>query len=117
MLSPRTGPRPRHVHPIDARAARALVCPGDQRVDGRALAPRLGLARAVLAVLDPAGHAESSRLLLHRAAIPDALHASAHHDPCDRHPRTSARNASSSRRATPSFSARFTFDPGSTPTT
>src|SRR5213593_2204065 len=112
------------VHPADldvgdARGGRTAPGPGDQRLDGLGLALDLGLDGAVGPVAHPAGDTEPLGLVLHRAAVPDALHAPADHElRARRHqsPR-SFTNAFSSRVRTPSAFAFATFEPGSAPTT
>src|SRR5262249_20027497 len=109
---------PRHGHLAYVRAARPAMGPGDQRLHRVALTADLRLDAAIFAVLHPADDAEPAGLALHRAAVPDALHAAPDHQMRDDgHARTSLRNSSSSRRVMPSFSARASLEPGSSPTT
>src|SRR6185436_20798731 len=99
-------------HPVDPDvthpcARGSAACPGDERIDGGRLALDLGDHAPVGLVPDPAGDLPPPRLLLHRSAVPDALHLALDGEACaNRHQSPSIRrNASSSRRATPSFSA------------
>src|SRR5262249_17747878 len=92
------GRDPIDVDAAHARAGWSVVRPCDERVDCGALALGLGRDAAVGLVRDPTGDAEPARLLLHGAAIPDALDAAADDETCahcHQSPRR-ARNASSS---------------------
>src|SRR5215470_5825308 len=62
---------------VDPRAGRPMLGPRDQRVDRLALAFDLGSDGAVGLVACPAADAEPTGFLLHRAAVPDALHPAA----------------------------------------
>src|SRR5262249_23711454 len=72
--------RPADLDVRDARGGRTAAGPGDQRLDGRALAFDLGLDRAVGPIAHPAGHAQLLGLVLHRAPEPNALHAATDHE-------------------------------------